>query len=72
MFPEYDDTVRFLHAYLAAHGPFDAVIGFSQGAALTSALAALLAKPDLHPEFTPHPNLKPLKCTFTSEPPLCP
>ncbi|WOO79480.1 Dihydrofolate reductase [Vanrija pseudolonga] len=57
----FDNTVKYLHEYLVSNEPFDGVIGFSQGAAMAAALAALLEKPGLHPDFPANDKLKPLK-----------
>lgn len=37
-----EETLRFLGNYLDFHGPFDGVVGFSQGAALAALLSAAL------------------------------
>ncbi|KAJ1956747.1 Ovarian cancer-associated protein 2 [Dipsacomyces acuminosporus] len=37
-----DVSIRFLEQVLETHGPFDGVLGFSQGAAMACALCALL------------------------------
>jgi len=54
------ETFFFLSAYLDTHGPFDGVVGFSQGAALAAILAAVLEKGRKRPEefTTSHPPLK--------------
>jgi len=54
------ETFLFISSYLDAHGPFDGVIGFSQGAAFAAILAALLEGWRRRPqEFTTaHPPLK--------------
>ncbi|RPA94338.1 FSH1-domain-containing protein [Choiromyces venosus 120613-1] len=60
-----DETWEFLTSYLDTNGPFDGVIGFSQGAALAAMLVSLLEQnpereKDNKPESftTAHPPLK--------------
>ncbi|KAI5845947.1 serine hydrolase FSH [Tricharina praecox] len=54
------ETFLFISSYLDTHGPFDGVIGFSQGAAFAAILAAILEKGRKRPEefTTSHPPLK--------------
>jgi predicted esterase len=50
---EYDNSVKYISDFLQTQErPFDGVIGFSQGAAMTAALTALLEKDGLSPQFT--------------------
>lgn len=43
---EYDNSVKYLSDFLQTQErPFDGVIGFSQGAAMTAALTALVRPP---------------------------
>ncbi|KAL7275080.1 Family of serine hydrolases 3 [Rhizina undulata] len=55
-----DETWVFLSKYMDEHGPFDGIIGFSQGAALASMLASLLEGNRSRPSLftTAHPPLK--------------
>lgn len=46
-----DDTLSFLSHHLNTHGPFDGVIGFSQGAACAALLASMLERPGAPQEF---------------------
>eukprot|EP00457_Paulinella_chromatophora_P013886 gb/GEZN01014243.1/.p1 GENE.gb/GEZN01014243.1/~~gb/GEZN01014243.1/.p1 ORF type:complete len:279 (-),score=44.91 gb/GEZN01014243.1/:126-962(-) len=41
-------TITYVKAYLDKHGPFDALLGFSQGAAVVSVLSALNASQGWH------------------------
>ena len=45
----WDTTVSFLNAQLAEHGPFDAILGFSQGACYTGLLASAFEDPSRMP-----------------------
>ncbi|KAJ9111541.1 hypothetical protein QFC20_002514 [Naganishia adeliensis] len=57
-----DETIAYLHDFLIKQDePFDGVFGFSQGACMSALLAALMEKPPFHPQFPPHPKLKPFK-----------
>ncbi|KAA8914594.1 serine hydrolase FSH [Sphaerosporella brunnea] len=58
------EMFAFLSEYLDAHGPFDGVVGFSQGAALAAILAAVLENDRPRPETftTSHPPLKFAAC----------
>lgn len=47
---------------LTAGDVLQGVFGFSQGACMSALLAALMEKPPFHPQFPPHPKLKPFKC----------
>lgn len=42
-------TIAFYNDYLRLHGPFDGVMGFSQGGAMASLLVALQIHGRLHP-----------------------
>lgn len=66
---KWDETVLYLRKVLVEQGPFDGILGFSQGAATAGLLTALLERPALHPLFAsaatveegnrwPHPPLK--------------
>ncbi|KAL8279589.1 hypothetical protein RQP46_007902 [Phenoliferia psychrophenolica] len=50
-FPRLDDLIAYFRVILETHGPFDAILGFSQGAAAAALLMALINQPSLHPEF---------------------
>lgn len=64
----WDDTLHYLRKVLIEQGPFDGVLGFSQGGALGGYLTALLERPTLDPIFSapatsseenwPHPPFK--------------
>jgi pimeloyl-ACP methyl ester carboxylesterase len=58
------EMFAFLSEYLDTHGPFDGVIGFSQGAALAAVLAAVLENDRPRPQTftTSHPPLKFAAC----------
>jgi fermentation-respiration switch protein FrsA (DUF1100 family) len=58
------EMFAFLSEYLDTHGPFDGVVGFSQGAALAAILAAVLERDRPRPEgfTTSHPELKFAAC----------
>lgn len=55
------DTARFLRDYFREHGPFDGILGFSQGACLTGMLAAALEHPDRVPALDAPLQEAPLK-----------
>ncbi|GAA6032756.1 hypothetical protein JCM8097_000776 [Rhodosporidiobolus ruineniae] len=67
-FDKFDETLHYLRNILETQGPFDGVLGFSQGAACGAILTALLENPSLDPVFAasaqdasvawPHPPLK--------------
>lgn len=50
-FPRLDQLVAYLREILETKGPFDAILGFSQGGAAAALLLALVNRPELHPEF---------------------
>jgi fermentation-respiration switch protein FrsA (DUF1100 family) len=65
--PEYlgfEDGMAAVAKILAAEGPFDGVIGFSQGAALTAMLASLLEGPLRREAFTYFQTESPLSIPF--------
>ncbi|GAA5996963.1 alpha/beta hydrolase [Rhodotorula paludigena] len=49
---ELDRTLEYLRDVLETQGPFDGIFGFSQGAATSAILCALVARPWLHPAFS--------------------
>ena len=51
-FPLLDDLVAYFRLIMETQGPFDAVFGFSQGAAAVALLLALVDRPAQHPEFS--------------------
>jgi dienelactone hydrolase len=54
-----NETWTFLSSYLDSHGPFDGIIGFSQGAALAAMLVSLLERDSRPATFkTTHPPVK--------------
>ncbi|KDN45605.1 FSH1-domain-containing protein [Tilletiaria anomala UBC 951] len=57
----WDETVEFLNAQMAETGPWDAIMGFSQGACMTGLLAAAFEKPDRVPGLRLHRDQTPLK-----------
>ncbi|TYJ55850.1 hypothetical protein B9479_003502 [Cryptococcus floricola] len=62
-YKRFDDSVKFLHDYMVEHGPFDGVVGFSQGAGMAALLAAMasIEKPGINPLFPAHENIPKLK-----------
>ncbi|BGP46998.1 hypothetical protein JCM10450v2_002850 [Rhodotorula kratochvilovae] len=48
---ELEHTLRHVRAFLRAEGPFDALLGFSQGGSIAVLLAALMERPGLHPAW---------------------
>lgn len=50
-YPEFDTTVDYVLDCYKNHGPFDGIIGFSQGAGLGLFLAALQEKGDIATDF---------------------
>jgi pimeloyl-ACP methyl ester carboxylesterase len=72
-------TVRFLEDYKTHHGPFDGVIGFSQGAILATMLCALEAHRNLQtipdqvgtsPNSSPNSQVDEMNVPCTSLPPI--
>ncbi|GAA5955706.1 hypothetical protein JCM8115_006829 [Rhodotorula mucilaginosa] len=53
---EFEGAALHLRRFMERHGPFDAVLGFSQGAAMAVLLLALLEYPELHPIWTAGPS----------------
>lgn len=47
----WEETLVYLRKILIEQGPFDGVLGFSQGGALSGYLTSLLENPQLHPIF---------------------
>jgi fermentation-respiration switch protein FrsA (DUF1100 family) len=65
--PEYlglEDGMAAVAKILATEGPFDGVVGFSQGAALTAMLASLLEGPPRHEAFSYFRTESPLSIPF--------
>ncbi|WVQ79156.1 hypothetical protein IAT38_001252 [Cryptococcus sp. DSM 104549] len=61
-FKQFDETVAWLHDYLSKNGPFDGIMGFSQGAGMAALLCGLLEKPGkLHPNFPAEPAIPQFK-----------
>lgn len=70
----YDETVAYVHDFIVKNGPFDGIMGFSQGACMAAIVAALvsvvgvtpnptqLEKPGLNPNFPAEPPLPRMKC----------
>jgi predicted esterase len=52
-----DESIAYIHEFIVANGPFDGIMGFSQGACMASLVAALLVKPNLHPSWPAEPAL---------------
>ncbi|KAL8292138.1 hypothetical protein RQP46_001604 [Phenoliferia psychrophenolica] len=50
-YTNFDECLEYVRKVLDEQGPFDAVLGFSQGAGCAAIVAALLEKPTLHPAF---------------------
>lgn len=50
-YPEFDSTVDYVLECYKNHGPFDGILGFSQGAGLGLFLAALQEKGDIATDF---------------------
>ena len=50
-YPEFDATVDYVLDCYKNHGPFDGILGFSQGAGLGLFLAALQEKGDIATDF---------------------
>ena len=57
----WDETVSFLNEQLEEHGPFDAIMGFSQGACLAGLMASALEKPERMPGLKLRSDQGPLK-----------
>ncbi|GAA5850053.1 hypothetical protein JCM8547_000997 [Rhodosporidiobolus lusitaniae] len=51
-FKQFDETLHYLRDILEKQGPFDGVLGFSQGAACAAVLTALLENPSVEPIFS--------------------
>ena len=51
-FPFLEELIKYFRMILETKGPFDAILGFSQGAAAARLLLALVDRPELHPEFS--------------------
>lgn len=60
-FRRFDETVAYLHDYIVKNGPFDGVMGFSQGAGMAALLAAMVEKPGIHPNFPAEPPIPKFK-----------
>ena len=50
-YPEFDSTVDYVLECYKNHGPFDGILGFSQGAGVGLFLAALQEKGDIATDF---------------------
>ena len=50
-YPEFESTVDYVLNCYKEHGPFDGILGFSQGAGLGLFLAALQEKGDIATQF---------------------
>lgn len=50
-YPQFDSTVDYVLDCYKNHGPFDGLLGFSQGAGLALFLTALQEKGDIATEF---------------------
>ncbi|WOO80685.1 Esterase OVCA2 [Vanrija pseudolonga] len=61
VFRGYNESIKYIHDFMVSNGPFDGIMGFSQGACMAAVVAALLEKPGLHPDWTPSPALPKLK-----------
>lgn len=59
----WDKTVSYLSEQLKEHGPFDAILGFSQGGCLAAALTSAFEDPSRWPGLELHPDQKPAKFT---------
>ncbi|CAM6127963.1 unnamed protein product [Calypogeia fissa] len=46
----YEESIAFLVDYMEKNGPFDGLIGFSQGATICGALTAVQERVSIHPE----------------------
>ena len=73
-----DESLTYLHKAMIEQGPFDGIMGFSQGACMAAVLAALvspgighrlrsfrsfqLETPNLHPLWPSEPAIPKLKC----------
>lgn len=71
----FDETLTYIHDFMVKNGPFDGIMGFSQGACMASILAALvgymlhalidpsqLEQPGLHPNWPAEPAIPKFKC----------
>jgi hypothetical protein len=58
----FNETLEYLHDYLIREGPFDGVMGFSQGGCMAAILAALLEKPGYSSHFPAEPPIPKFKC----------
>lgn len=52
---------------MVKNGPFDGIMGFSQGACMAAVIAALLEKPGLHPAWPAEPPLPKFKCKLSRQ-----
>ncbi|EKC99276.1 hypothetical protein A1Q2_06476 [Trichosporon asahii var. asahii CBS 8904] len=48
VYKHFDETVSYVYDFMQKNGPFDGIMGFSQGACMAAVLGAL---PGLHPNF---------------------
>ncbi|WWC87909.1 uncharacterized protein L201_002809 [Kwoniella dendrophila CBS 6074] len=60
-YKKFDETVAYVHDFLTKNGPFDGIMGFSQGAGMAAIICALLEKPGLHPNWQSEPSLPKFK-----------
>ncbi|CAH7683594.1 serine hydrolase FSH, partial [Phakopsora pachyrhizi] len=56
-FVGFDETMEYLRKVLDEQGPFQACLGFSQGAALAAILSTAIENPNVHPAFSRPPAL---------------
>ncbi|KAG0144028.1 hypothetical protein CROQUDRAFT_95526 [Cronartium quercuum f. sp. fusiforme G11] len=52
LYQGWDQTMAFLREVIDTQGPFDACLGFSQGAALAAIVGSVLECPTVHPSFS--------------------
>lgn len=45
---EFDDTVAYVHDFMVKNGPFDGIMGFSQGACMSAIIGALVSCASCH------------------------
>ncbi|KAL7420259.1 Family of serine hydrolases 3 [Cryptotrichosporon argae] len=61
VYRKFDETLAYIHDFMARNGPFDGVMGFSQGACMAAILCALLEKPGALSAFPSEPAFAPFK-----------
>lgn len=57
----WEQSAVYLRKYCADHGPFDGVLGFSQGASVTAVFSAAMQRPGVVPETSEPLQSEPLK-----------